>query len=140
MWVFRCCLQKVFLMWTQGSILPRFKICKWGCKSTKVCHATTLFSNKMEIVKWDRKCQDYHWITRDSTGLPFFNLFETSFHFDSGGFQLVRKQSCRSSHETCYMKCCYVQGNWGNNFFMITLTVVVYIALRRDGRHALQIY
>ena len=130
---------EVFL-YGHRAVLPRFKISKWDCKSTKICDATTLFSNKTEIVKWDMKYQDCHWATRDWRDSHFFKLFMTSLHFDSDGFQLVRKQHCRNSHEICYMKLCYMQGNWCNNWFMITHTVVVYIALRGEGRHALQIY
>ena len=114
---------------------PDLKVSKW--KSTKICDATTLFSNKTEIVKWDNK---YEGLLLYFMGLPFFfKLFMTSLHFDSDVFQLVRKQSCRNSHETRYMKLCYVQGNWGNNCVMIISMVVVYTVLRGDGRQALQI-
>ena len=47
-------------------------------------------------------------LTRDCY---FFNLFVTSFHFDSDGFELVGRQGCRNSYKTCYMKLCQVQGN-----------------------------
>ena len=133
-WVFRCLTGSFFGMDTEP-YYPDLKISKW--RSTKICDATTLFSNKTEIVNRDKKYQDCYWITRDCHF--FFNVFMTSLHFDSDVFQLVRKQRCRNFHETRYMKLCYVQGNWGNNCAMITFMVVAYIALGGDGRHGLQI-
>ena len=70
-------------------------------------------------------------LQRHTWDCHFFKLFVTSLHFDSDMFQLVGKQRWRNSHETCYMKLCYMQGNWDNNCVMII--VVVYIVISGDG-------
>ena len=94
-WVFHC-LTGSFYGMDREQYYPDLKISK--SRSTKICGATTLFSNKTEIVKWDKKYENCYWITRDCHF--FFKLFMTSLHFDSDVFQLIRKQRCRNSHET----------------------------------------
>ena len=125
-----------FLSNGHRAVLPRFKISKWDCKPIKK------FVMRLHCVQIKRKLKSETGSTRIAIGLQaitrnclFFKLFVTSLNFDSDGSQLVGKQCCRNSHETCYMKLCYVQGNWDNNCVMITLMVVVCITLRKDERH-----
>ena len=80
-----------FLSYGHRAVLPRFKKSKWDCESTKICDATTLFSNKTEVVKWDRKYQDCHWVTRDYKGLPFFQTIRDVISFWFGRFPAGQK-------------------------------------------------
>ena len=73
--------------------LPRFKISKWDCQSTKICDTTSLFSNKMEIIKWDRKYQDCHWFIRDYKGLPFFQAIRDVILFWFGRAPTGQKET-----------------------------------------------
>ena len=133
-WVFHC-LTGSFYGMDREQYYPDLKISK--SRSTKICGATTLFSNKTEIVKWDKKYENCYWITRDCHF--FFQTIYDVITFWFGRFSADQKATLQKFSWNRYMKLCYVQGNWGNNCVMITFMVAVYIALRGDGRHALQI-